>query len=365
MLFSVNEYLNSFFSPAPRRRLHDGLPPTRMTFYSTVPFFAFVCVWCVCTQICLKMIVDESVKEQTMGKLAAVCCAYIVIRHILFSGLMGHRSEFHNLKSSESRVYCTWCSGLLGAETKNGSIVVIRRRKLIRVDPKYAISICTGKTHDDGGRLISHGHLSSIASVDNPLNAPLERVQFKSMRNGSFLKELCPFARKMCSEPPSSPIVQRFFDIHNAPVPLSIPPILISDDEASIEQPIPEVQSERASNAQVKVETASENVKESLARCVRKRVMPLRNETSRRNFEEFIRNQPSTSNSVYEKPVQQLIDGCKKLKQSQEDNAVGSVISTILLLEICCCFSHIFLLFLVLCLFFSAIRRLRQRFIRL
>lgn len=131
------------------------------------------------------------------------------------SVLGGTMANFINIIAQSSDAYCGACGALVGSALSNGCLE-IRSQHLIRIDPRWLVSVCLGQTRENGV-LISHQHFPLMATFINLPTAPILPLQIRSIRNGMLLSETCPFARDFIENPPSAPFSEQFFTNNRVP----------------------------------------------------------------------------------------------------------------------------------------------------
>lgn len=123
--------------------------------------------------------------------------------------LRGLLANFINIIPFKSDAYCGACGAIVGSALLNGS-VEIRSQHLIRIDPRWLVSVCLGRTSENGV-LIPHMHFPLMATFINLPANPILPLQVRSIRNGILLKDTCPFARNFIDNPPCAPFSEQFF----------------------------------------------------------------------------------------------------------------------------------------------------------
>lgn len=231
-----------------------------------------------------------------------------------FPVLVGNESQFFNIKIKNAQVYCAYCKAYIGTASNKMSFVIIKHKRLIRVDPRYIISLCNGQTRDESDNVVEHGHISVVASLETQITAPIRRLRYLSMDNGRILPRPCVHMRRSLEFGPH--MIDPFLQA-NSELPTEVSIDISDDDDHSKDNP--HVITKRATVHNVTVETVGSNSPRGSTE---------RNVTNYRDFESFLQDQPSTSGLVYEPPVRDLITQHKRLKMDDENNT-NKVVSAI------------------------------------
>lgn len=84
----------------------------------------------------------------------------------------GERNDFHNINVNGENVTCGWCQASIGRI--NGfypALVIVRRYRLLRIDPMTITSSCRMTKNSTGSD--SHSHALVIASIESDSHDPL------------------------------------------------------------------------------------------------------------------------------------------------------------------------------------------------
>lgn len=183
---------------------------------------------------------------------------------------------------------------------------MIRRFKLVRIDPRFLISVCFGDIHDRNGNILYHRHMSHVATVENDPNTPVRQIELRSVQNGLLLPVPCIYARDLVHTPTFTSIDQQFLSINL--------PTIAGELVRGIKVPVTKKRKSqtysKASKASTdKVETPAKKKKAEQIGCV--------NASTDASFDEFLRDQPSTSSNRYNISVEREITARKRLKSKK------------------------------------------------
>lgn len=207
-----------------------------------------------------------------------------------FIDLFGAPNRFFNIRTHEKSVYCTFCKGWVGSQSEYDDDVMIRRFRLIRIDPRYLITICIGDTHDRRGNIIYHQHMSQVATVEKIPGTPVLPIELRTIQNGLLLLGPCPYARNLIQSPAITEIDQKYLSV-------KYPRVGIVDRSSNVDE---ERKVSNKRNLKVYARKASSQVETPAKKSKIEHA-------SDDAFAEFLRDQPSTSNSVYDEAIEMAI----------------------------------------------------------
>lgn len=148
---------------------------------------------------------------------------------MIFAVLTGTLGDFYNVILKRSELFCSCCGGLIGSIS--GESVMIRSQRLIRVDPRFLVSVCIGDTKDKGDHDVSHEHLPHVLMVENTLTSPILPMGFQSVQNGHILTEPCPFSLNIFPSIPSARDIHSLFSL-SGPLPSRLRDLITGNNRA-------------------------------------------------------------------------------------------------------------------------------------
>lgn len=231
----------------------------------------------------------------------------------MFTVLFGSENSFINIRIHESKVFCTSCKGQIGGTRASEPVIYIRHYRLRRVDPRYIVSVCLNNSAftDD---TVPHQHSYFGATLERDYVAPILPLEFRNLRDGRMLTELCPRSQNFM------PFPARLL------IRLDIDSPRESSTEKTFENAEVDANTEKQSFS---VETADETVL-SEKECIMER-QNIESETTQvhdRDWDDFIHNQPSTSGLTYSRILFILLQlFSQRCKQS---NRIGLSIGRLL-----------------------------------
>lgn len=239
-------------------------------------------------------------------------------------------------------MYCKGHIGSVGNAKTDNRILIVRRYRLVRVDPRYLISICLGATHDQNNNIIPHSHMSNVGTVENAITARILPVELRSLRRGQLLNELCPHARNLLDIPALTPIVREFLSIHSTPHVVSvvnenttrsssenfttIPKSVVK--KVKVVKSYSKAQQPKDKKVEASVECVHSHTEEDIHKNVVSSDSQLKTDpstpqvASNQSFADYLREQPSTSQSVYTRAVEREISARKRVKLESSAAAV-------------------------------------------
>lgn len=219
--------------------------------------------------------------------------------YFIYADLFGIPERFFNTKIHERWVFCAWCKGYIGQLKNSDNDVMIKHFRLVRIDPRYLVSICVGQTHDRRGNIMYHQHTTQVQTVENDPRTPVVPMELRSIRGGLLLPRPCVYARELLCSPPITLLDQNSLSV-NLPQPI----------ELKIGEIVQKFKSTVAKKRNMKTYgKALEDAVEppiKIARKANEQKAP-QTASSNESFAEYLRNQPSTSRNQYDESVEKKI----------------------------------------------------------
>lgn len=224
-----------------------------------------------------------------------------IIPVYLCSGLRAPLSGFVNIKLRGGKVFCASCKGHIGYVGEGGvpATAIIRHFRLVRIDPRYVISVCHGRLRNDDCAPMPHNHLSHVASVERSIDSPISPIELRDYEAGHLLAVPCPYSRDLMLNVPL------LFGTTVTHLNEQSRPLYENISEPSPNPSPPEVPEPQSF---VSITSVREEPVESDERAVA---------MSDRDWDDFIHNQPSTSGNTYSRGVRRL-QNLRKLKRNYD-----------------------------------------------
>lgn len=266
----------------------------------SLPLFAFGVPHNWLRMKVIRQILKMSVRIRKVFVLSVFLFSQIL--YLLCTDVLGVPSRFINLAVRNGNVYCTFCKGCVGSQASPENDIKLRRFKLVRVEPRFMFSICVGTTHDRHGNLVPHEHMTQVATVDSNPESPTVPIELRSIRNGLFLNEVCFYARYILNSPPLTAADQN-------QLALRLQASYIADHATA-----GRLARENAVKKRKQMQTYARASKASQVEPPEKRKANqndcVQNDTS---FEQYLRDQPSTSSNIYDRSVEEEIIARQRL----------------------------------------------------